>query len=70
MKLLAVAWFSVFMVSIGVTTNIVQASTRLSFVIDSQPFQYVTVTGDVTELLCSIKAVCFGVKYFFAEKCF
>jgi hypothetical protein len=55
MKLLAVAWFSVFMVSIGVTTNIAQASTRLPFVIDSQTFQYVTVTGNVIELPRPIK---------------
>ena len=49
MKLLAVAGFLVFIVSIEVRTN-VQASTRLSSLIDPQnlePFHYVTITGDV-----------------------
>lgn len=53
MKLLAVAGFLVFLVSIEVRTNFVQGSTRLSLVSDSpnlEPFQYVTVTGDATEL--------------------
>lgn len=53
MKLLAVAGFLVFIVCIEARTSIVQASTRLSFVTDFQnhePFPYVSVTGDVTEL--------------------
>ncbi|KAG2714727.1 hypothetical protein I3843_03G045100 [Carya illinoinensis] len=48
MKLLAVAGFLVFLVSIEVRTNCVQGSTRLSLVSDStnlEPFQYVTVSG-------------------------
>ncbi|KAF3957460.1 hypothetical protein CMV_017525 [Castanea mollissima] len=63
MKLLAVAGFLVFIVSIEVRTNVVQASTRLSFLIDPQnlePFHYVTITGcnndcDTTCCNCDIR---------------
>lgn len=54
MKLLAVAGFLLFIVSIEVRTNVVQASTRLSFLTDPQnlePFHYVTITGDVLHFI-------------------
>ncbi|KAJ7974718.1 hypothetical protein O6P43_004749 [Quillaja saponaria] len=46
MKMLTIAWFLVFLISIG--TSVVQASTRLMFLMnvqDLEPSQYVTVTG-------------------------
>lgn len=53
MKLLALAGFLVFMTLLDVRSNIVQASTRISFPIkpqDLDPSQYVTITGFVIEL--------------------
>ncbi|BFG27018.1 hypothetical protein CerSpe_132920 [Prunus speciosa] len=48
MKLLPMAGYLVFMIVIQVRTELVQASTRLPFLINSQdlePYEYVTVTG-------------------------
>ncbi|KAM1712539.1 hypothetical protein ACFX12_023404 [Malus domestica] len=46
--MVAVAGCLVYMVFIAVRTNLVQASTRLSFLgnpVDLEPYEYVTITG-------------------------
>ncbi|CAB4305727.1 unnamed protein product [Prunus armeniaca] len=51
MKLLLLAGYLVFMIVIQVRTELVQASTRLPFLINSQdlePYEYVTITEKLT----------------------
>lgn len=51
-KLVTFAWFSFFFILTEVSTNVVHASARLSFLRNPQelePRQYVTIIGDVPE---------------------
>lgn len=53
MKLLLLAGYLVFMIVIQVRTELVQAGTRLPFLINSQDleaFEYVTITGNLIKL--------------------
>ncbi|KAF3444522.1 hypothetical protein FNV43_RR14214 [Rhamnella rubrinervis] len=62
MKPLALAGFLVFMTLLEVRSNIVQASTRISFPIKPQVLessQYVSITGFVTQIPYSVHLLSF-----------